>query len=382
MVVAMLAACSPDIGTTVPTTTEERQLQVYRRPLQDRDPAAPVGALPPSTVTPPTTAIPRTTAPPASTTTTAPQATTWRLGTAPSSIAGCQVFDRTSVFHSRAVGLPVHSRSADWIQAIGADEPFQYSLKTSVWQGSRAGMPFNVVDSNVIGFDPVGYDPNYGSSETHISPMPIPDNPRIQGDPTPAWDRHLLIVDSASCTYYELFQYDTVRFRLFGTHYALTGAKWKMGEGGALVPQRGTTVSAAPLLATTVRLAEVQAGRIDHVVGACSQANGPTAIWPARKSDGTNTSPSAPPVGARLRLKAGVDLGAFTGQARVIAEAMATHGVMITDSCYVPLKIVGENVESGWDDDNLTQLKNLRIGDFEVVDTTPMMISPTSWQVR
>jgi hypothetical protein len=192
----------------------------------------------------------------------------------------------------------------------------------------------------------------------------------------------VLIVDSATCTYYELFFYDPVRYQVLGIHWALTGARWPMGDGGALVPQRGTTVSAAPMLATTVRLAEVQAGRIDHVIGACSQANGPEHVWPARRSDGTNPSPSAPPVGARLRLKASVDPNAFTGQARVIAQAMATHGVMITDTCNSPLQIVGENVVSGWDDANLTQLKGLRIGDFEVVDTTPMMLSTDSWQVR
>jgi hypothetical protein len=383
---AVLGACSADIGSRVPTTKpDERVSTVYRRPLQDKGGAAttavPRTAAPSSTST--TVASPTTTAlPPATTTTTAPVVTSWQLPSTPASIGGCQIFDRRSVFHSLAIGLPVHSQSAAWIDAIGADEEFRYSISTNVWQGSRPGVPFNVVDSRVIGFDPVSYDPNYASSEAWVSPMPIPDNPLIQGDPTPAWDRHLLIVDQADCTYYELWYYDPIVYQLTGAHWALTGARWTMGDGGALVPQRGTTVSAAPMVGTTVRLAEVQAGRIDHVIGACSQANGPTRIWPARKSDGTNTSPTAPPVGARLRLKSTVNLNAFTGQARVIAEAMATHGVMITDTCYRPLQIVGENVAYGWDDTNLKQLKNLRIGDFEAVDTTPMMLSEESWQVR
>jgi hypothetical protein len=381
-VLAVLGACSADIGSRVPTTQgDERVLETYRRPLQEQGSAVTTAA--PRVTAPPSTSAPAsTTTTTTTTTTTSAPVTSWQLPSTPQSIAGCQIFDRRSVFHSLATGLPVHPQSAEWIDAIGADEEFRYSISTNVWQGSRPGVPFNVVDSGVIGFDPVSYDPNYASSEAWVSPMPIPENPRIQGDPTPAWDRHLLIVDQADCTYYELWYYDPMVYQLAGIHWALTGARWDMGDGGALVPQRGTTVSAAPMVGTTVRLAEVQAGDVDHVVGACSQANGPTKIWPARKSDGTNTSPTAPPVGARLRLKPTVDLDAFTGQARVIAEAMATHGVMITDTCYSPLQIVGENVAYGWDNTNLKQLKGLRIGDFEAVDTSPMMLSEDSWQVR
>ena len=88
------------------------------------------------------------------------------------------------------------------------------------------------------------------------------------------------------------------------------------------------------------------------------------------------------PVGTRLRLKGTFDLSRFTGQARVIVEALRVHGLMITDTCSAPLAFGGENAATGWDDGNLRTLDELRVGDFEVVDASPMMISEDSWQVR
>ena len=80
-----------------------------------------------------------------------------------------------------------------------------------------------------------------------------------------------------------------------------------------------------------------------------------------------------PPMGLRLRLRADYDLSGVTGQARVIAEAMKTYGLIVADN--------GSNwffqggSDPRWDDDDLGQLKAIPGTAFEVVDTGPVVIS-------
>lgn len=382
--VLLVAGCSARVGTRVPDEQgNEKRSLLYRRPLAGVNPSttAPPASTPPGQVP---VVAPPTTQPvaPTTTSTVPPQVDSWRLPTAPSSVGGCQTFDQGSVFHSLAIGLPVHPRSDEWIAHLGADEPPKIAMDTRVWQGSRPGIPINVVDSRQLAPSDIVYDASFYPVEDWITPVPIPPDMRIEGDPTPAWDKHALIVDSATCTAYELFYYERLYRQLLGFHWAASAAKWDLRAGGALVPQRGTTVSAIPLLGGMTRVDELNSGRIDHVLNACSMFNGPDKVWPARTSDGTDQSPSALPVGARLRLRSDVDRNRFTGQSRVIVEAMANHGVMITDTCYFPLAIDGENSATGWDDANLDQLDALRLGDFEVVDQSPMIISEDSWEVR
>ena len=75
-------------------------------------------------------------------------------------------------------------------------------------------------------------------------------------------------------------------------------------------------------------------------------------------------------MGLRLRLEASFDVTSLTGQARVIAEAMQRYGLIVADN--------GSNwyfqgaPSSGWDDDDLNQLKGVPGTAFEVVDTGPV----------
>jgi hypothetical protein len=76
-------------------------------------------------------------------------------------------------------------------------------------------------------------------------------------------------------------------------------------------------------------------------------------------------------MGLRLRLSASYDVGALTGQARVIAAAMQRYGLIVADN--------GSNwyfqgaPSPGWDDEDLDQLKDIPGTAFEVVDTGPAL---------
>ena len=84
-----------------------------------------------------------------------------------------------------------------------------------------------------------------------------------------------------------------------------------------------------------VRLDEVAAGQIDHVV---KIASGPEtsrrSAFPMVGSDGQSRKAAAPPQGLRLRIKPSVDLAALdlAPQALVIARALQEYGLYIGDS--------------------------------------------------
>ena len=72
-------------------------------------------------------------------------------------------------------------------------------------------------------------------------------------------------------------------------------------------------------------------------------------------------------MGLRLRLRADYDISGFTGDARVILEAMRRYGLIVADN--------GSNwyvsgaTDARWDDDDLNQLKDIPGSAFEVVHT-------------
>jgi hypothetical protein len=103
-------------------------------------------------------------------------------------------------------------------------------------------------------------------------------------------------------------------------------------------------------------------------------------VWPANGSDGRSTDPDAPPMGTWLRLRSDVDLSHLGPQARVVAEALKVHGAVIFDTG-PSYGLMGEP-DTRWADGDLAGLQTLTIGMFEVVDPTPMQVSPTSHQIR
>jgi hypothetical protein len=73
-------------------------------------------------------------------------------------------------------------------------------------------------------------------------------------------------------------------------------------------------------------------------------------------------------MGERLRLKASVDISRFPRQARVLARAMKEYGLIVADNGSD--WFVSGAPDPRWDNDQLRALKQLRGGDFEVVDAS------------
>lgn len=395
--IALVAGCAGNPGVTSASSLDAPTLRRLLELLVLLSPASPERALieknldaileslarltaPPVTTTTkaPTTSTTTTTTTAPTTTTTVPPptipeesspATTFRSATTTARIGSCEIFPPDHFLNATNIDqLPPADNDAVFKQIRGAKLHFNSS---SLWMGSRGGMPINVVDSTKSGFKSVTLTD--GDSRNYRGRYPIPHAPLVEGAPGPAWDRHLLTVDTADCTAYELIQYGT----LGGAHSAWMGAKFKLDT--VAMPAMTTNAADTPMVGQYVMRDEVAKGDVPHVLSWCTNKVGKEARWPARRSDG-NLSDGVP-MGAWIRLKPTVDLTKFTGDSRPVVEALATRGAVMTDTCGHAFSLHSEN-SATWNDSQMRQLSQLSTDDFDVVDATQIQVSPNSFQVR
>lgn len=96
----------------------------------------------------------------------------------------------------------------------------------------------------------------------------------------------------------------------------------------------GASATSLPILGGLIRLSELQAGHIDHALAlAIPQAAASAFSWPAQRSDGSLSSPSAIPEGTRFRLDPHLDLNALslTPVVRMVAVAAQRYGIVVRD---------------------------------------------------
>lgn len=277
-------------------------------------------------------------------------------GAPPASGAGglnCRVFPADNAWNENVSKLPVDPRSGAYVASIGADVDLHADF------GSEAvyGIPYTVVGAEEP-LVPIHFTA-YGD-QSDPGPYPIPRNaPVEQGS-----DRHVIVAQNGTCKLFEL--YDAQR----------DGAGWDAASGAVfdlrsdrLRPDGWTSADAAglPIFAGLVRYDEVAGGRIDHALRFTVPRTQAGFIHPATHAASSSTDPDLPPMGLRLRLKAGFSLASFHGQALVILEALKTYGMIVADngsSWYVS----GAS-DPRFDDDDLDQLKTVPGSAFEAVQT-------------
>jgi len=224
------------------------------------------------------------------------------------------------------------------------------------------GFPYAVVGAGQPRL-PVHYTA-YGD-ESDPGPFPVPPRAPVEGGNHSDGDRHVLVVDRSACRLYELYRaFFVARPR---PHWnADSGAAWDLALTRRR-PDSWTSADAAglPIFPGLVRYDEVAAGHLEHAIRVTFDSTRSAWVHPASHCAGDTSDPSAPPVGLRLRLKAGYPLGGFSGPARTIAEAMKRYGLIVADN--------GSNwyfsgsSDRRWDDENLDQLKRIPGSAFEAV---------------
>ena len=110
---------------------------------------------------------------------------------------------------------------------------------------------------------------------------------------------------------------------------------------------------------------EVAKGRIDHAIRVTVPSTQNRYVWPARHAASDDSNPALPPMGLRLRLRRDADLSGLAPQARVVAQAMQTYGVIVADNGSA--WYLSGTPDERWDNDDLQTLATLSGADFEAV---------------
>lgn len=295
-------------------------------------------------------------------------------------IGGCPIFPEDNVFHAQITSLPRRSDSAAVIAAMGGlGLTVRPGFSSMVWQGSRGGIPVNIVDSRESAkVDFVGGKYAYLSD---LDRHPMPAAPKLEGWPGLAWDRHLLIVDTATCVSSEFFFVTPPWLEPNGRWAADTAIKIDLRSNG-FSPVGAATASGTSMLAGMIRYDEVASGKVNHVIGiTMPKIKAGPPIWPAIHSDGRSDDPNAPAMGTWLRLRRDLDVSRFGPQARAIIRALQDHGAVIVDTNGGGMALNGEP-DDRWDDADLSKLGSLSAADFDVIDPSPMKIADDSHRIR
>ena len=256
-------------------------------------------------------------------------------------------------------GLPLHPNSAGYLAQIAGTGGNQF-LHADFGGGGAYGIPFVAVPGGTPGV-PVNFTA-YGD-ESDPGPYKIPLNAPIEGGGGDG-DRHVLSLDYDNCILYELYR----AFPQAGYWNADSGAIWNL-RSSALRPPGWTSADAAglPIFPGLVRYEEIAAGQINHALRVTFGTTQRGYVLPATHWASSNTNANTPPMGLRLRLSAGFDTSGYTGQARVILEALKRYGLIVADNGST--WFITGSADPRFDDNDLNQLKSVPGAAFEVVNT-------------
>ncbi|HEV8676393.1 MAG TPA: hypothetical protein VGX21_20340 [Methylomirabilota bacterium] len=262
----------------------------------------------------------------------------------------CTVFPPDNAWNTDISAFPVHPNSANFIARIGGG-----NLHPDF--GTIYGIPFTTVPGDQPRV-PISF---YYADESDPGPYPIPPDAPIEGGS----DHHVLVLDRDTCVLYEVFDAE------------FTGSEWLAGSGAvwdlkinATRPAGWTSADAAglPIFPGLVRYEEVvEQGEIRHALRFTVAQTRRGYIFPASHWASSSDDPDLPPMGLRLRLKAGFDVSTFHPSVQVILRALQRYGMIVADNG-TSWFITGAP-DPRWDDAILDQLKTISGGHFEVVYT-------------
>jgi hypothetical protein len=291
-------------------------------------------------------------------------------------LAGRQVFSASNWWNVDISGAPVDARSAQLIDFISGRTPANRTPVRRLhpdFGPPPYGIPYVVVagDQARIPLTLVAYADESDTGAPGLPGYPMP----VEARTTPNYieggvagggasgDRHMLVIDRDRWLLYEAY----------ATRWNAAQSRWEADSAAVFDlsrsdrrPEGWTSADAAGLAVFPglVRYDEAfGAGEITHAFRVTTRAtNG--YVWPASHAAGSNAS--APPMGARLRLKPSRDISGFAPEVQRIMRAMKRYGLIVADNGS-DMYISG-SMDARWDNGVLNPAFGaLTADDFEVV---------------
>ncbi len=328
------------------------------------------------------------------------------------SLLGNQVFPADNPWNQKITNAPVAANSAavmNNLVALYGDGRLHPDVSQDFGTPGVQlyGIPYNVVHGN--GAPKVNFAIDAYPGESDLLPVPVPNNVVIEGDymngPNPnrgygdgaRGDSHLVIYDVDNNVAYEFFNASRPTENADGKWHADNEAVWDM-KTDSFRALGWTSADAAglSLLAGLARpdeglpVSQGGQGVINHAIRVTMQNSIVLNqfLYPASHvaNPGNTNTLTQPPMGARFRLKAGVDISQLSPESKVIAQALKDYGLIIADNganfffTGAAYSVdTSNNRTLTWDDndiqDSVHGLKSLHFSDFELVDLTPTVSS-------
>jgi len=320
-------------------------------------------------------------------------------------LLGQQLFPADNPWNQNIASAPVASNSAAIINniiSLYGNRQFHPDFgQDTLGSNPLYGIPFNIVYGNTQPKVHVVID-DY-ASESDIQDAPIPANAVLEGDNQngPVFglgnrsDSHLIVWDEDNNIAYEFYNASRPNENSDGLWHAAQESVWNM-KTDTFRTLDWTSADAAglPILPGLVRPDEAlpvsQGGQgvINHAIRITLQNDIilDQFLYPASHvADPGNTDAAVqPPMGARLRLKASVDISSLYPESKVIAQAMKNYGLIVADNgsnffaTGASYSVdANNNFALTWDDNDIQDsthgLKSLTFSDFEVVGLTPVV---------
>jgi len=285
------------------------------------------------------------------------------------SLNGALPFLSGNAWNSDISTAPVDANSDALIASIGLTRGLHPDFGSGLYDGSPIGIPYVVVGGAQA---KVAITFGDYADESDPGPYPVPANAPIEGRKADGsafgGDRHVLVIDRDANRLYEM-----------GNAYPQNDGTWQ-ASGGAVFHLDANTVrpggqpgwtsadaAGLPIFPGLARYDEAASGVIRHALRFTVSATRRAYVPPATHWASGNTSANLPPMGMRVRLKAGFVIPAgFSTESKAILQSMKTYGMFVADNG--SSWFVSGAPDERWNNDKLlSELGSVKGGNFEVI---------------
>jgi serine/threonine-protein kinase len=227
----------------------------------------------------------------------------------------------------------------------------------------------------------------YAADSDTVSTFPLPAHGGLEGMPgykcpSEGGDCHLIVVDRSHGKLYEAYQAnyaENVLSAVFVAVWDLNRVYPPSGRGDQCTSGDAAGLPIAPLIFNADELA---AGSINHAIRFIlpnPRIRAHVFVHPATHAGAPRGPVTAPPMGARFRLKASYDLSQLTPAAQVVARAMQKYGMFLSDGGNIALTAQSDaDTKAKYADMDFGphDLLDLKVTDFEVLELgTPIRLT-------